>query len=296
LSGDVVPQLGSLSGQLLNEPQASLLSGMLFGSQVKLPSDFTQALRVTGTLHVVAVSGQNMSILAGFLGRVFAPLGAKLSLLLKALGIIGYIFLVGGGASVIRSGLMAMIALLAMATGRQGDSARALIVVALGMVVLHSDYLSDIGWQLSVLATAGIIFLEPLIAERLKLLPEFFSLPLAVSLAAELFTWPVIVYNFGIFSVVGVPTNILVEWSVPFIMMLGAITLVGAWVWLPLGQILAWVVWVPLSYFVAVVEGMARLPFSSVAWKGFPLGLAVFYYSVLFALIFLWSRKPRLSS
>jgi competence protein ComEC len=294
LSNDVVAYLSAVTGQLLGEPQASLLNGILFGTQAKLPPDLSHALRVSGTLHVVAVSGQNMSILAGFLGKATAIFGAKVSLVLQAFGIILYIFLVGGGASVIRSGLMALIALFAVVTGRQADSGRALIATSLVMIVVRPAFLTDVGWQLSVAATAGIIWFEPSISRLLQRLPKMLAAPLAVSLAAQAFTWPIIVYNFGIVSLLSLPANILVEWSVPWIMLLGmAATLAGV-VFLPLGSVLAWLAWVPLTFFVIVVQKISEIPGASFNYQGFPLGLMVSYFSLLSFGVWKWSRKaPR---
>jgi competence protein ComEC len=289
VSNDLVGSLSGTVQQFLNEPQSSLLNGILFGSQTKLPADLTQALRVTGTLHVVAVSGQNMSILAGFLGTVTRLLGWRFSLLLQGVGILGYIFLIGGGASVVRSGLMALIALFAEASGRQKDSGRALLLVASGMVVVHPQFLTDVGWQLSVLATAGIIWLEPLISERIAFLPQVLAASLSVSLAAQIFTWPVIVYQFGIFSAVALPANILIEWTVPWIMGLGILFLLFSQV--GLGQILAWLVWVPLTYFINIVQTLAQWPLAIFSWTNFPIGLGLIYYSLLIWGIWFWYSK-----
>lgn len=281
MPSDVAISFTELSQRLLNEPQASLLSGILFGSQVKLPADFSDALKITGTYHVVAVSGQNMSILAGFLGKMTGMFGWKFSLVLQGAGILGYIFLVGGGASVIRSGLMALIALFAQATGRQQDAGRALLLTAFSMVLLRPEFLTEVGWQLSVLATAGIIWLEPIIADRIKMLPKFIAGAASVSLAAQLLTWPIIAYNFQSFSVIALPANVLTQLVVPWIMGLGAITLLVSQVWLGLGVILSWLTWVPLTYFVGMVESLSKVPGASLKLDAFPLGLGIIYYTLV---------------
>lgn len=281
MSSDLAISFTELSQRLLNEPQASLLSGILFGSQVKLPVDFSDALKITGTYHVVAVSGQNMSILAGFLGKMTGLLGWRFSLVFQGAGILGYIFLVGGGASVIRSGLMALIALFAQSTGRQQDAGRAMILTAIGMVLMRPDFLTEVGWQLSVLATAGIIWLEPLLSARLKFLPGPIRAATSVSLAAQLLTWPVIAYNFQNFSVIAVPTNVVTQLAVPLIMGLGATTLLMATVWFNLGVLISWLTWVPLTYFVTVVEILSRVPGASLQISAFPIGLGLIYYTLI---------------
>lgn len=281
MSSDLAISFTELSQRLLNEPHASLLSGILFGSQVKLPVDFSDALKITGTYHVVAVSGQNMSILAGFLGKMTGLLGWRLSLVFQGAGILGYIFLVGGGASVIRSGLMALIALFAQATGRQQDAGRALLLTAASMVLIRPEFLTEVGWQLSVLATAGIIWIEPLISSRLKFMPSALAGAVSVSLAAQLLTWPIIAYNFQSFSLIAIPANVLTQLVVPWIMGLGAATLVVSQAWYSLGVVISWLTWLPLSYFVTVVETLAKIPGASLTLTTFPLGLGLIYYTLV---------------
>lgn len=281
MSSDLAISFTELSQRLFHEPQASLLSGILFGSQVKLPVDFSEALKITGTYHVVAVSGQNMSILAGFLGKMTGFAGWRFSLLFQGAGIIGYIFLVGGGASVIRSGLMALIALFAKSTGRQQDAGRALILTAIGMAVVRPDFLTEVGWQLSVLATAGIIWIEPIISTRLKFMPSTIASAASVSLSAQLLTWPIIAYNFQSFSVIALPANVVTQLVVPWIMGLGALTLAVSEVFFGLGLLISWLTWLPLTYFVTVVETLAKVPGASFTLNTFPLGLSLIYYTLV---------------
>lgn len=291
MPSEIVSQLSDTVRQFLGEPQASLLAGILFGSNSRLPNEFYQALQATGTLHVVAVSGQNMSILAGFLGKLKFVTGWRLSLLVQGLGIIGYIYLLGGGASVIRSGLMALISLFAQATGRQADAGRALVVVALLMVLLDPSFLTSVGWQLSVLATAGIIWLEPLLAGKLVRLPRALASAVSVSLAAQAFTWPVIVANFETFSLIGLPANVLVGWSIPWIMALGSAVVAISFVFPLIGQILSWLVWVPLTYFVVVVKALSEIPLASFSFNYLPVGALLVYYTLLSGGIWRWSIR-----
>lgn len=288
MSSDLVTGLSGIAQQLWSEPQSSLASGVLFGTQGHFPADLTKALQATGTLHIVAVSGQNMSILGGFVGRASKVFGWKLSLVVQSLALLGYIFLVGGGASVIRSGAMALIALFAQATGRQADAGRALTLAAVGMVLVHSDYLQDIGWQLSVLATAGIIWLAPLLSQLFKKLPEILSISLAISLSAQLMTWPIIAANFHIFSVISVLANLMVEWSVPWIMGLGVTAILTYQLLSVAGTAISWLAWVPLTYFVSLIVWLSKLPLANVGLAGFSLGAAVIYYTLIAGITWKW--------
>lgn len=284
-----------LPKQFLSEPHSSLMTGILFGGQAKLPHDLVLALKTTNTFHIVAVSGQNMSILAGFLGKSSLLLGRKISLIFQGLGIIGYIFLVGGGASVVRSGLMALVALVAVATGRQGDSLRALTVVAVGMAIIHPAFLTDIGWQLSVAATAGIIIFEPLLSSCLTTIPKAASSVISVSLAAQIFTWPILAYYFASFSLIGVVANVAVEWAVPWIMGLGGLMEVAGLVWPFAGQLLAWLAWVPLTYLVSIVMFLSHVPGASLTVPDLSPGAVIIYYSLLLGGIYWWGYRRKLS-
>lgn len=289
MSNDLTAALTETARSFMSEPQASLLGGILFGGQSHLPKDFVEALRTTGTLHVVAVSGQNMTILAGMVGGISRTLGWKLSLISQGLAIISYVWLVGGGASVIRSGLMALIALFAASTGRQYDSARALLLVGVGMTLLHPDYLSDVGWQLSFTATAGIIWLSPVIEYFLKPLPRLACAFFCVPLAAQLSTWPIIAANFGLFSLVGILANAAIEWTVPWIMALGAVSLLVGQVFYGLGQFVSWLVLVPLTFFIDSVKLFSTMPLAKVSLSDLPAGLIIIYYSILVGVAGKWS-------
>ncbi len=296
MSSDLVQSLSGVTQLLWHEPEASLASGILFGTQGHFPAGLSDALRVTGTLHIVAVSGQNMSILGGFVGKLSHIFGWRISLLIQSLAILGYIFLVGGGASVIRSGAMALIALFAQATGRQADSGRALAATAAGMVLVHPDFLSDTGWQLSVLATAGIIWVEPILSRAIAKLPEIVSGSLAVTLSAQLLTWPVIAANFHQFSLISIPANVLVEWSVPWIMGLSMLSVLVHQLLASIGEVISWLAWVPLAYFIAVIYWLAKVPWASVGLIGFSTGMGIMYYTVIAGVIWRWQLvKTRLS-
>lgn len=296
MSSDLVQSLSGVTQLLWHEPEASLASGILFGTQGHFPAGLADALRVTGTLHVVAVSGQNMSILGGFVGKISQVLGWRLSIMVQSLAILGYIFLVGGGASVIRSGAMALISLFAQATGRQADSGRALAATAAGMVLIHPDFLSDIGWQLSVLATAGIIWVEPILSQVMVKLPRIISGSLAVTLSAQFLTWPVIAANFHQFSLISIPANALVEWAVPWIMGLSMLAVLTHQLFASIGVIISWLDWVPLVYFISVIYWLAKVPWASVGLVSFSTGAVIIYYTVVVGAIWRWRLvKTRLS-
>jgi len=228
----------------LPEPMASLAAGILLGVKGQMPQDFYQALVNTGTLHIVAASGYNVSIVAEVLMKLIARVVSRgVAVWVGVIGIVGYIVISGGSASVVRAGIMGSLTLIAYYFGRPSEARRILWVTAGAMLLYSPLYIVDIGFQLSFVATAGLLYLEP----WMKRLPQikFLSEYLYPTLAATIATLPVIVYHFGRVSWISPIVNILVLPTVPLIMgMTTGVILTGklvAWVTYP---ILAYVVWV----------------------------------------------------
>lgn len=238
----------------LPEPMASLACGILLGVKAQMPYEFYQQLIGTGTLHVIAASGFNVMIVAQVLmaglGRVF---GKRSGIIWGVLGIIMYVLLAGASASVVRAGIMGCLTLIAYYFGRVAEAKRLLWIAAATMLILDPGMLVDIGFQLSVAATVGLLYLQPLVSERFisqdlrfmwghDFLKEFFYPTLTATIA----TAPVIWWHFGRISLIGVLANILILPVIPLIMLLAVVTLVV----MPV----AYLLYVPVWWVVAVIE------------------------------------------
>ncbi len=261
----------------LPEPEASLLIGMLFGKTQGFSKDFYQALIATGTIHVVALSGTNISILTGVISRISYPLGRRLSSLVSLFIIVGFILFVGPSPTIIRAGLMAGLSLTAVYFGRQSSALLSLFITALIMIFFSPEIIKDISFQLSFLATLGIITLGPKpivikpstsflknITSELKI---SFITNFKITLAAQVATLPIIIFSFGRVSLISPITNLMIGWAVTPIMILGlAVCLSGIFVF-QLGQIIAWFVYIFLHYFVRVVELTSKIPFANLIFE-----------------------------
>ncbi|TSC64021.1 MAG: Uncharacterized protein G01um101493_268, partial [Microgenomates group bacterium Gr01-1014_93] len=247
-------------GKFLPSPQAELLSGILLGQNRQLPGQFKLALRDTSTLHIVVASGQNLSMVAGFFLLLSGLIKRKIALSLSFLAVIFYVFLTGVQVPVLRAAIMVLAGFLAQALGREKLSVWILILTAGLMLLINPKWISDLSFQLSFLATLGVIGVAPVIMNYLKKLPQFISQDLAVSLAAQIMVFPVIAGNFHQFSLVAIPANLLVLWTVPFIMILGAIFLIFSFIFPPLASFIALIANIFLTYFVYVVEFFGKLP------------------------------------
>lgn len=288
---------------LLPEPQASLLSGIVWGGRQGLPDELLLALKRTSTMHVVAASGMNVTLVAGFfVSSLVVLLTREWAIVVGILGIMAYVIAAGGLSqpSVVRAGVMATAFLLAQFFGRQYDGFRFLIGTGVLMLVINPFWLFEIGWQLSMAATGGLMVMSSLasggpegrMTDRKKsgklwgLLQGDFG----VSLAAALATLPIMVGNFGQLSIVAPLVNALVLWTVAPLMMIGFLILIVGLIWLPLAGVISFVAWGMLSYFVFLVEIFGRLPWAAVEGISIPSWFGAGYYLGL-GLLVLGIRK-----
>lgn len=261
----------SVVNQLLPEPHASLLNGMLFGTKATMTKEFYHSLQSTGVLHIIALSGTNISILIDVAAKCTFFLGKRLSILATLLFISGFVWFVGASPSVVRAAIMGGMGLGAIYFGKAEWSIFSLFVASGIMLGIHPGWLGDISFQLSFLATLGIILANTWMSKKptftLKNESVFaFKENLVMTLVAQLFTLPVILYNFHQISFIAPITNILVGWVVQPIMVLGMVIVLLGIIWQPLAILPAWVTWVPLSYFISVVQVLAKVPGASVSF------------------------------
>lgn len=243
--------------KLLPSPQAELLSGILLGNKKDLPADLKLALRDSSTLHMVVVSGQNLTLLAGLFLSLSGLIKRKTAIVLSILAVIFYTLLTGGQIPVVRAAVMAVLAFTAEAYGRQRSGVWVLMLAAGSMLLLNPKWIGDLSFQLSFLATFGVIVVSPVIQKALNFLPPFIKQDLAVAMGAQIMVTPIIVQNFHQISIVGVLANLLVGWTIPVIMILGALMLI-------LGSVLSLALSILLTYFIYIVKFFSSLPF---AWE-----------------------------
>ena len=283
-------QIESRIKVFLPENESALLLGVLLGVKTDLSENFWQNLRKTGTLHLIVASGQNvvfissivMSICLWFLSR-------KPALIITLVFIFLYVLMVGGEASVIRAGLMVGLSFCAQLFGREGDSFKFLLISAVLILLVAPLMLFDVGFQLSFGATAGLILIVPKLK---RLMSRLLSFPLlgeglVLTLAAQIMTLPILLTNFGQFSWLSPLINSLVLPFIPLIMVLGLFIVILSFLVMPLAQLLSWLIFPFLTYFVHIVDFFGQL--KGVSWEigVIPLGYFLPYYF----LIFFWVLK-----
>lgn len=252
-------KLENIFKENLPEPSASLLAGITLGSKSGMPEDVYEKFKATGTAHIVALSGYNISIIAWAVmgAMMFFMVARNISFWISLAVIVLFVLMTGASASVVRAAVMGVLVLIARREGRMYTAANALVFAGAAMVFLNPKILRfDVGFQLSFLATLGLIILSPKLEDKFKNAPEAFGTKeaLIATLSAQIFVLPLLIYQFGYFSPIGILVNILILPAVPIAMFLG---FAGAFAGLisPLfAKIFLWPVWLFLSYILNIVE------------------------------------------
>ncbi len=239
---------------LFPDPESSLLLGMVIGEKSSLPKSFNDALKNTATIHMIVVSGQNLTLLSGFILGLAPFWGRKKALIASILICAFYSVLTGFQIPVLRAFVMVLFVYGAQLFNRESDSRYILFLTAILMLIFEPNWLYSISFQLSFLATYGVVILSPKLETIFSKLPDIIRTDLCVSVCAQLMTWPIIAANFNTVSVVGLISNLLVLWTVPFIMISGVIVLFISLVSLSIASILSIFPEILLTYFVDIVE------------------------------------------
>lgn len=258
-------QLDKTITQFLPSPQAELLSGILLGNKKDLPGHLKLALRDSSTLHIVVVSGQNLTFVAGiFMFTLAGILNRRLAIIISLGAILFYTLLTGAQVPVVRAAIMGSLGFGAQFFGRVSDGIWFLMFAAGSMLLFNPFWITDLSFQLSFLATLGVIVAAPILEKQLQFLPRFISQDLAITTGAQLLVMPIIAQNFHQLSLVGLFANLLIGWTIPIVMILGTLMLFLGQVFSFLGQVIAFATLAFLTYFIYIVEFFASLPF---AWE-----------------------------
>jgi competence protein ComEC len=294
----------------LPEPQASLAQGILLGLRGNIPYSLQEAFSRTGTAHLLAISGLHLSIIIGIvLSASIWIFGRRyyIYIWLAFLAIWLYALVTGMRPPVVRGAVMGSMFLLAEYLGRQHSASTALAFAAAVMVGIEPQVLWDASFQLSFLAMAGLIFLAPYFQAWARKgiavtigregtaasLCNFIADCFAVTLAAILATWPVIAYYFNGVSFVGLPATFFALLALPGIIITSALVAVVGLLAPFVAQMLGWIAWLFLSYFILVVQAFDALPFSSARLSGIHIWQIWTYYvflAVIMAAISYWRK------
>jgi competence protein ComEC len=290
------------------EPQASVAAGMLLGLKASIPDETYTAFARTNVVHTLVVSGWHLSLVAalfvGIAGQFRLGRGATFWLALA--GIWLYALFVGATATVLRAAIMASLIVLASSTERQSEPWTLLLAACLGLSVWNPQILWDLGFQLSVLATASLFAFSQPVKHWLEYLPplrwrdtRFVTDTLTATLAVQVLVLPLILYHFGNLSLIAPIANVLIVPVVPLAMILGALALLVNLFAAPLTALapVSWVIqgvwlvaWLPFAYMTEATRLLAALPWAAVRLPAFPLWVLLGYYALV-AGLWVWKSE-----
>lgn len=292
--------------RLYPQPEAALLSGILLGLERDLPAGLARAFQDTGTAHIIAISGFNMTVLSGLFLALFGRLLPRgWAALAAALAITFYTLLVGANPAVVRAAMMSSLALFGRLIGRRSAGLTPLAFSAAVMTAFNPWLPWDASFQLSFTATLGlIVYADPLQRALEGWLTSRFSPSLArriappvseyflFTLAAQVTTLPVVLAQFGRLSLSAVLANPLILPVQPLVMQLSGLALIAGMVWLPAGQLLGWLAYPFSAFTIRMVEWLANLPGGVLNLGAAGWSLAAGLYALLFGLTALFKIKP----
>jgi competence protein ComEC len=291
---------------LFPDPEASLLAGILVGMESAIPDDVQEAFNNTGTTHIIAISGFNITIIAAIFMSLFRRLvGARWGIPIAALGIAFYTVFVGADAAVVRAAIMGSLTLLARLLGRRTHGLAALSAAAILMTVFNPDVLWDVGFQLSFAATLGLILYSPPLEEAFirfvsRWMEEEQARRLAgpvsefvlFTLAAQVTTVPLMAYYFQRLPPSSLLANPIILPVQPPLMITGGIATLVGMLWLPLGRPLAWVAWIFPAFTIRAVTFFAELPLSVIVLGNLTVPVIAAFYALLFGATAIMNLPP----
>jgi competence protein ComEC len=275
--------------KVISMPESDLANGLVLGARGGFDEDTRNDFIETGTIHIVALSGYNVSIVAENIMKAFSLiLSEVIAIIFGIIVILLFIIMTGASATAIRAGIMATIMLLGRMTGRNYLAGRALIIAGLLMITYDPRVLSDMSFQLSFIATGGVLYVTPKVLNWFKFLPMRFGFRemVASTMAATISVLPILLYLTGILSLVSIPANILILLFIPiamfFIFLTGIVGFISSLLSVPFGYISHLI----LSYILAVIHSLGTLPFASITIQSFPLALTILVYIFLLWWVF----------
>lgn len=287
---------------ILPEPLASFGLGILIGQQNTLPDELTESLRKVGLIHIVAVSGYNLTVIVYFSQRLLQKKSRFQALILSNLLILTFLLITGFSPSIVRASVVSVISLFVWYFGRK---VRPMLILLLSAVITagwNPLYIwSSVGWYLSFFAFFGILILAPLLNSRFmppklqnSLLPQVFT----ETVSAQICTLPILLYIFAGVSVLSIPANLLVVPFTPFVMLATLIAGVYGVLWPFLfGGLLVLPAKIMLSYIVELAKLLSSSSFAmlNISVNAFQAGMMTVFI-ILITLVLNKQVKQKLTS
>lgn len=279
----------------LPQEKAALLAGLTLGERAGFSKEFKEKMNLSGTTHIVALSGYNISVIGWAAAGIFGLwLSRGISFYLTVIVIAFFVLMSGAEASVVRAAIMGIILLLSKEAEQLFSVRNAIGVAAFLMVIVNPKVLVfDVGFQLSFFALLGIVYILPVLK---KIFP--YKSPgilrwkenSLMALSAQLAVVPLLLAVFGGFSVLALISNVLIAEAIPITMGLGFLMAGLGFISGFLGQTAALAVYPFLAFELWVIDLFSRFSLPITA-ESFGISAAAIYYLLLIGVIFSLNRK-----
>ncbi|MEO8288797.1 MAG: ComEC/Rec2 family competence protein [Chloroflexota bacterium] len=284
------------------EPEAALTIGVVIGDRSSMSDEVLTAFKRSGTVHILAISGQNISLLVGIVwllysgGRRRVRMPVWLAIVLILL-VSAYTLFTGASPSVVRAALMSTVLILAPVVGRRYDPMAALAISAALMVLPDPDLLADAGFQLSFASMFGIATISPSLDSffsRLPHMPRLLTAPIAVGIGALATTWPITGLLMGQVSLVAPWATLTADFALAPLMITGILTILVGSAFPAVAAAPAFLAWLSSLWLIKNAEVWASLPWATFDASGLTLGHLLGYYGGLTCALLLFSNRHQL--
>ncbi|GAB4237779.1 MAG: ComEC/Rec2 family competence protein [Stanieria sp.] len=275
--------------QGLGSPVGQLVSSITLGRKaVDLPEELGSSFIQVGLAHILAASGFHVALLLGLVLRITHHLSGRSQLVIGLMILLIYICLTGLQPSVIRATLMGTFVLVALAKNSQIIPLGSLLLAAIIILLFNPLWIWDLGFQLSFLATLGLIVTAPVLSRYLDWLPPSVATAISIPLAASIWTLPLLSYVFNTVAVYSLIVNILTTPLITFISLGGMIS-AGAGLFIPwLGSWLSTIIYFPTIVLIKISKFFTNLPGSTIAVGKVSLIILILIYGII---VLIWLNK-----
>lgn len=271
----------------LDPISSGLILGIVFGIKENLPKEFLNNIQIAGVMHVIAASGMNVTMVSAFLFFLFKSFFKRqLAISFSVIGIIFYAAVAGFEPSIVRASIMGIIVFSAQILGRQQFSLHTLLITAFVMLFVSPQLLFNTGFALSFSATLGLLYIPSIFKKWQNGLTESFI----TTISAQIATLPILLTNFGNYSIMSILVNGLVLWTIPLLMVLGGLASLFIFIFPPLASFFLYLC-LPFLYFFELVIDLFAKQGSVLSIDSFPISLTIAYYLFLLSLLLFKYKK-----
>lgn len=286
-------KIGTQIERAFKSPHNAFVGGILVGDKTTITPEIRNDFIKTGTIHMLALSGYNIAIVALFFQNLFSFFfRRKTTLILSGLSVILFVSMTGFAASAIRAGIMALIVIFASFTYQKYSAARALFFASFLMILFDPFYLLyDSSFHLSFLATYGVVVFSPVIAMYLhRIKNKYIRLTVATTLGAYIITLPYLMYFFEGLSLTGIVANIVILPLIPFLMLISALALGMSFISIPISFVPAVMTEYLSQAILSFVHLFAQVPFGYVSTSISVWVCVGLYIGILYGIYYLQKK------